>query len=74
MLIWFPAYDHFNYARHFSYYWASQQAVQDSHPQMYEHFQRGDFSVRKTIGNFNKISPDQVVELTINKDQKGSIE
>ena len=37
MLAWFHAYDHFNYARHFSYYWASQQALQDSQPQMYEH-------------------------------------
>ena len=72
MLAWFHAYDHFNYARHFLYYWASQQALQDSHTQMYELFQRDDSSVRRTIGNLNKISPDQVIEQTINKDQKRS--
>ena len=27
MLYWFHAYDNYNYARHFSYYWASQQAL-----------------------------------------------
>lgn len=72
MMGWFHAYDHFNYARHFSYYWASQQALQDSHPQIYHRFKEGDFSVRRSIGKFNKISPDQAIEQTINKDQKGS--
>ena len=72
ILAWFHAYNHFNYACQVSYYWASQQALQDSHLQMYEHFQRDDFSVRRMIGNFNKISLDQVIKQTINKDQKGS--
>ena len=70
MLYWFHAYDNYNYARHFSYYWASQQALPEHHPAIYEDF-KGGFSVRRTIGKFNKVSPDQVIKQTINKDQKG---
>ena len=71
MLYWFHAYDNYTYARHFSYYWASQQALPEHHPAIYEEFKEGSFSVRRTIGKFNKVSPDQVIKQTINKDQKG---
>ena len=71
MLYWFHPYDNYNYARHFSYYWTSQQALPEHHPAIYEEFKEGDFSVRRTIGKFNKVSPDQVIEQTINKDQNG---
>ena len=72
MMVWFHAYDHFNYSRQFSYYWASQQALQDIHPEIYNRFKEGDFSIRRSVGKFNKISPDQAIEQTINKDEKGS--
>jgi hypothetical protein len=71
MLNWFHAYDNYNYARHFSYYLASQQSLSEKHPSLYRHFQEGGFSVRRSRVKFNKISPDQVIEQTINKDQKG---
>lgn len=71
LLTWFHAYDHHNYARHFSYYWATQQVLAEKHPQLYEEFANGNFAVNRTPGTFNRISPDQVIEQTINKDQKG---
>lgn len=71
MLHWFNAYDHYNYARHFSYYWASQQVLAETHPGIFNQFKEGNFSIRRSNGKFNKISPDQVIEQTINRDQKG---
>ena len=71
MLHWYHAYDHYNYARHFSYYWASQQALDDHHPNILNSFKDGGFSTRRGEGNFNKVSPDQVIEQTINKDFTG---
>ena len=71
MLHWFHAYDNYNYARHFSYYWATQQVLPVQNPAIYEEFKRGGFPVQQTIGKFNKVSPDQVIEQTINKDQEG---
>ena len=58
VLYWFHAYDNYNYARHFSYYWASHQALPEHYPAIYEEF-KGGFSVRRTVGKFNKVSPVQ---------------
>ena len=44
--------------------------LEDSHPLLHTEFQRGNFFVRRVPGRFNKLSPDQVIEQTINKDQK----
>ena len=71
MLHWFHSYDHYNYARHFSYYWASQQVLAEQHPDIFQQFKDGGFSIRRSNGKFNKVSPDQVIEQTINRDQKG---
>ena len=71
MLIWIHAYDKINYARHFSYYWYSQQKIQNKFPVIYQQFQQGNFSTRRTKGKFNMLPPDQVIEQTINKDNKG---
>jgi len=71
MLHWYHAYDHYNYARHFSYYWASQQSLSVTHPALYNWFKDGGFSTWRSIGKFNKVAPDQVIEQTVNKDQKG---
>ena len=70
MLHWYHAYDHCNYARHFSYYWASQQSLNVTHPVLYNWFKDGGFSTRRSQGKFNKILPDQMIEQTVNKDQK----
>ena len=71
MLPWFHAYDGQNYARHFAYCWASRQQLPNTHPRLYTEFQQGKFSVGRSAGRFNKV-PDQVIEQTISKDQKGS--
>ena len=71
MLRWYHAYDHYNYALHFSYYWASQQSLNVTYPALYNCFKDGGFSTQCSQGKFNKISPDQVIEQTVNKDQKG---
>ena len=67
MLHWFHAYDHFNYARHFSYYWSTQQVLRVKHPSIYQNFKSGYFSTRHSEGKFNKVSPDQIIEQTIKK-------
>lgn len=43
----------------------------DEFPEVYEHFQNGDFSVQLASHNpFQKIPIDQATEETINKDTK----
>ena len=71
MLIWIHPYDRINYARHFSYYWYSQQKNQNKFPVIYQQFPQGNFSMQHTKGECNMLLPDQVIEQTINKDQKG---
>ena len=39
---------------------------------MYAEFQEGNFVVKRTCGSFNMLPPDQVIEQTINKNQKGT--
>ena len=53
MLYWYHAYDHYNYVRHFSYYWASQQSLNVTHPVLYNWFKDGGFSTRRSQGKFN---------------------
>ena len=72
LLIWFHAYDRINYARHFTYCWASLTNLHESHPTIYEEFKRGNFAVKRSPGNFNMIPPDQVIEQTVNREQKGA--
>ena len=70
MLPWFHACDNQSYARHFTYYWATQQDLPNTHPNIYSEFLNGRFSIKQSEGCFNKVPPDQVIEQTINKDQK----
>ena len=72
MLPWFHAYNRQNYARHFGYCSASRQQLPNTHPCPYTEFKQGNFSVQRSAGRFNKVPSDQVIEQTINKDQKGS--
>ena len=69
MLIWIHAYDRINYARHFSYYWCSQQKIQNKFPAIFHQYQHANFSIRHTKRKF-MFPPDQLIEQTINKDQK----
>ena len=62
LLPWFHAYDHHNYARHFSYYWATQQILAHKHPALHQEFVNGNFAINRTPGSFNRISPDQAIE------------
>ena len=71
MLPWFHAYDNHNYAWHFTYYWATQQDLPNTHPNMYSKFLNGGFSIKRSEGCFNKVPPDQVIGQAINKYQKG---
>ena len=71
MLPWFHAYDHFNYTKHFSYYWCTQQNLGDTHPGLRQAYLNQHFSAKRTVGRFNRLPVDQVIEKTINKEQKG---
>ena len=68
---WFHACYRVNYARHFTYCWAALNNLAEANPKMYAEFQEGNFAVKRTSGSFNMLPPDQVIEKTINKDQKG---
>ena len=54
MLRQFHAYDSYNYARHFAYYWASQQALPQDHPSIFQHFREGGFPIRKVQQGFSR--------------------
>ena len=55
MLYWFPAYDNYNYARHFLYYWASQQAYLNIIQQYMKNLKKVVFLYDvRTIDKFNK--------------------
>eukprot|EP00794_Sanderia_malayensis_P014792 gene14792-16327_t len=70
MLPWMFAYDCPNYSRHLTYYWAEMQKLPEKHPSIYEEFRNGNFSTRRQPGFFNAIASDQVIEQTINREQK----
>lgn len=70
LLSWFHAYDYHDYARHFSYYWAKQQELPVTHPSLYEEVVDSNFSITRTTGTFNRISPGQATEQTVNKDKE----
>ena len=70
MLPWMFAYDRPNYARLLTYYTAIMQKLPETHAQIHQQFESGHFSVRRKCGRFNKIPSDQVIEQTINKEQK----
>ena len=71
MLKWFFTYDCTKYARHFTFYWASQFNLSQSHPNVLKKFQKGNFCVRRVPGKFNHLPADQIIEQTVNRDQKG---
>ena len=72
MLHWFHAYGKHNYTRHFFHITGhhNKYLLITSLPYT-NSLKKVGFSVRRSYGKFNKVSPDQVIEQTINKDQKG---
>ena len=48
------------------------QNLKETQPGMHEEFLKGHFATRRVDGSFNMLPPDQVIEQTINKEQKGA--
>ena len=46
------------------------QKLPETHPEIHEQFELGNFSVRRQRCNFNKIPSDQAIEQIINREQK----
>ena len=57
ILHWFHTYDNYNYARHFSYHWASQQALAQDHPSIFQHFKEGGFLIQESSTKSLQIRP-----------------
>ena len=72
MLPWIHVYDQINYVRYISYYWYSHQKIQNKFTIVYQQFQHRNHFLRRTKAKFNMFSPDQPIEQTKNKDQKGT--
>jgi len=62
MVPWFFALDHVNYARWLPVHLKDMVSLNGRHPDIYEHFKRGCFVVRKTIHKYSAISLDQAHE------------
>jgi len=47
--------------------------LEHTHPDVYEAFNAGNFSIQLSSGNtFGRIEPDKCIEMTINRDSKTS--
>jgi len=69
MIPWCFAYDKINYARYLPAYYAEMSSLEQKHPDVYEAFVAGNFSVQLSNNNtFGKIPVDQATEVTVNKD------
>ena len=69
MIPWCFSYDKLNYARFLPMYYAEMINLASDHPEIYEEFQKGNFSVQLAAGNpFGRIPVDQTTEVTVNKD------
>jgi hypothetical protein len=69
MIPWCFGYDKQNYARYLSVYYTQMTRLQIDHPQVYNDYQNGGFSVQIGSSNtFGRIPVDQTIEETANKD------
>ena len=69
MIPWCFAYDKLNYSRYLSPYYAQMSNLPETHPEVYEAFQAGQFAVQLSSNNpFGRIPVDQTTEVTVNKD------
>ena len=66
---WCFAYDRAKYARYLPAYLTKMYSLKDKHPEVYNIFCNGEFSVQVTDQNpFGRIPVNQTIEMTINKD------
>lgn len=71
MITWCFAYDRQNYARYLPVYFAEMSQLSNEHPEVYQHYIEGEFSVQLGKNNpFGKIPIDQTIEETANRDTK----
>ena len=70
MLPWFYAYNHTNYARYGTYYWADMSTLSTRNPSAHEALQSGDFCVARSERHFAQVPVDQAIEQTLNRDSK----
>jgi hypothetical protein len=69
MIPWCFAYDKMNYARYLTAYYAQMSLLEETNPEVYNHFKNGQFSVQRSNSNtFGRIPVDQTIEVTVNKD------
>lgn len=71
MIPWCFAYDKVNYARYLPAYYAQMISLEKEHPDVYQQFMDGHFTVQ--LGDersFSRIPVDQTTEVTVNKDIK----
>lgn len=69
VLPWCFAMDKTNYARYLPVYYAQMSRLQETSPDLHDHFRNGGFSVQLSNTNpFAKIAVDQTTEETVNKD------
>ena len=69
LIPWCFSYDKLNYAQYLPVYYAEMTNLATDHPEIYQEFQKGNFSVQLTAGNpFGRIPVDQTTEMTVNKD------
>ena len=69
LIPWCFAYDKINYARYLPVYYAQMTGLSTNHPDIFDNFMQGKFSVQLSSTNtFGKIPVDQTIETTVNKD------
>ena len=69
MIPWCFAYNRMNYARYLPVYLSEMSRLHEDHPEVFQHFQDGGFSVQIGPKNpFGRIPVDQTCEETVNKD------
>ena len=65
------AYDNYNYARYLTPWLSEMLTLETSHPEVYQQFKKGNFSVQLSETNpFGRCEPDRVIETTAHKGTK----
>ncbi len=75
LIPWFFFLDHFNYSRWISVHLRDVVALSHLHPEIYQKFMKGHFTVQKTKHAFSKFAIDQAHEQNnaVVKDDRGAI-
>ena len=61
---------HYKYGSYLSLHLKEMKALPQNAPSIYEHFEQGEFTVRRARGRHNGVSPDMVLEQTYNAEVK----